>query len=197
MFGWGIAGSPSLLQSMIGLASSVRCWQNGKPLGTLAKQKLPRKDLANLMQEVLQQTRSMTLPFPEFAKHRRLRSLMKSDEVWCSVMNTQMTKDWFTRLFWTFDMVASCLTGFVFSDGAFDTISIIIAFCCWEQRSGFFWVWKLRWSFGMLWALGLGLCSGSVSPNLQASSSTNSVPSCDDTRRLGALGSTLLESNGT
>ena len=109
MFRWGIAGSPSLLQSMIGLASSVRCWQNCKPLGTLAKQKLPRKDLANLMQEVLQETRSMTLPFPELAKHRRLRSPMKSDEVWCSVMNTQMTKDWFTRLFWTFDMVASCL----------------------------------------------------------------------------------------
>ena len=40
-----------------------------------------------------------------------------------------MTKDWFTRLFWTFDMVASCLTGFVFSDGAFDTISIIVCYC--------------------------------------------------------------------
>lgn len=28
--------------------------------------------------------------------------------------------DWFTRLFWTFDMVASCLTGFVFSDGVIE-----------------------------------------------------------------------------
>ena len=197
MFGWGIAGSPSLLQSMIGLASSVRCWQNGKPLGTLAKQKLPRKDLANLMQEVLQQTRSMTLPFPEFAKHRRLRSLMKSDEVWCSVMNTQMTKDWFTRLFWTFDMVASCLTGFVFQMAPLIRLVLLLLFAVENRGAEFFRVWKLRWSFGMLWALGLGLCSGSVSPNLQASSSTNSVPSCDDTRRLGALGSTLLESNGT
>ena len=39
--------------------------------------------------------------------------------------------------------------------------------------------------------------SGSASPNLQASLSTSSVPSCEDTRRLGALGSTLLESNET
>ena len=107
-------------------------------LGALAKQNLPRKDLANRMQEVLEQTRSMTLTFLEVAKHRLFRSLMK-------LMNTQMTKDWFTRLFWTFDMVASCLTGFVFSDGAFDTISIVLSYVlrCWEQSSGFFWVWKL------------------------------------------------------
>ena len=38
-------------------------------------------------------------------------------------------EDWFTRLFWTFDMGMSCITGFVFSDGALKRVKFAGGWC--------------------------------------------------------------------